>query len=48
MVNYEQRILRLKKKNLVAAEHVGTPAWMMQAHVSNEIRKEQWIHVNAY
>ena len=38
VANYVESILKLKKRDLEAAEHMDTPASMILAHVSNEIR----------
>ena len=38
MANYVGRVLRLKKRDLEAAEHVGMPASMILAHLSDGIR----------
>ena len=38
VTNYVERILRLKERDLGAAGRVGMPAYMILAHVSNEIQ----------
>ena len=38
VANYNERIPRLRKRDLEAAEPVGTPAYMILAHMLNEIR----------
>ena len=38
VANYVERILRLKKRDLEAAEHAGVPASMILEHMPNRIR----------
>ena len=43
VANYVEHILRLKKRDLEAAEHAGVPAEMILAHVSNGIEVGTWM-----
>ena len=38
VTNYVERILKMKKRVLEAAEHIGVPAKITLTHVSDEIR----------
>ena len=47
MANYVELILRLKKKNLEAAEYVGMPAYIILEHVLDSIRIRVLIKGNS-
>ena len=47
MLTNDSRILRLKKIELKAAEHISEPAWMVLAHVSNEMQNRDLDEMNS-